>query len=947
MAYNPFNIFRRNQKTIFAVITVFIMFTFVLSSGLGGGADFFDWLPRWLGSTRAKGDALATLDGSGLYERDLTGRGDRGGGLQDQRRMANRFMAAAAGQAVQVLEDRADSLAGRMSDEAKQMMQPIRNQQMLLRQLAGQIRDPQMLANFARQIEAEMRPTLYAMVNAPNLRPDDKTVARAMLAAMSIRQSVGGPDLYFGNAPNRTYRDLIEFVLWQKKADQLGIRFTADDVKELIRREFYGERTPEMDVQIQKAMRENNSGFTPDAALKAIGEEFRVRAAQAAVLGPAFAHRDRGGVDKTYSGSPLFPTPFEAFEYFREEVSPTTYGVLPVPVANFVDQVPNPDEGDPKVRDELQRLYRQYSANEPNPGQENPGFRTPRRVTVGWLSIRGDEPYYVKLAEEALRESVPAAKAGMLLTVPVFGGSPAELAAAAAPVGSKDLLLEAAYQKLVRGHESALDTRWGRAGSFEPFGFVLDTSVVRPGVAAATAAGVAGDLLALGNPLSAAATAAGKVAGYEVRSRLKAGLPLVLGAVPGPGMFNTVMAGEAAYRSELPPPLPLAAHRPTLMTDLVAEQARRMAADDAEAFVRETRRWSANGKAKDRWWVEQYVKRFAARRGLTVHTTAEPRTEWTLEQDPALAELVKAQRESLRSARGMHGAAGGQGYVPFGDRFFYDASRGGRSPATGTFAAAFYPTDRPVSEQELKDKPQYLVWRTAEEPARPRAYEAAKADVILAWKEQKARELAKAKAEQIAEAIRKGDGGASEPVLLQNLEDAAGRLRAEFADPKAHARVEPFLFRGVAPLSSVPDPAGGKGLTDSLFPTLPGPVQAFNVPPSENLRYPTPEIRSTLLADRAKGPKHVAVLADAPKDTYLVTVLLKREVKSDTDFRLEVFGDAGRRSGGQTVMQAFREKAQEKTLKSVIGLLKQEFKYAETDEQKKKLDENEKRGGDV
>jgi hypothetical protein len=36
MAYNPFNIFRRNQKAIFAVVTVFIMFTFVLSSGLGG-----------------------------------------------------------------------------------------------------------------------------------------------------------------------------------------------------------------------------------------------------------------------------------------------------------------------------------------------------------------------------------------------------------------------------------------------------------------------------------------------------------------------------------------------------------------------------------------------------------------------------------------------------------------------------------------------------------------------------------------------------------------------------------------------------------------------------------------------------------------------------------------------------------------------------------------------
>ena len=68
MAYNPFNIFRRNQKAIFAVITVFIMFTFVLSSGLGGGADFFDWLPRWLGAKSKKGDVVVMTGVDKLQE---------------------------------------------------------------------------------------------------------------------------------------------------------------------------------------------------------------------------------------------------------------------------------------------------------------------------------------------------------------------------------------------------------------------------------------------------------------------------------------------------------------------------------------------------------------------------------------------------------------------------------------------------------------------------------------------------------------------------------------------------------------------------------------------------------------------------------------------------------------------------------------------------------------
>src|SRR5262245_43416432 len=83
MAYNPFNIFRRNQKAIFAVLTVFIMFMFVLSSGLGGGADFFDWFPRWIGGRG--GEKLCKIDGDDITTKDL----DK---VRFKRVMANRFM---------------------------------------------------------------------------------------------------------------------------------------------------------------------------------------------------------------------------------------------------------------------------------------------------------------------------------------------------------------------------------------------------------------------------------------------------------------------------------------------------------------------------------------------------------------------------------------------------------------------------------------------------------------------------------------------------------------------------------------------------------------------------------------------------------------------------------------------------------------------------------------
>src|SRR6187402_3396921 len=96
MAFNPFNVFRRNQRAIFAVITVFIMFTFVLSSGMTGGADFFDWLPGMLRKGK-KGDHLCTIAGTKVYTQDVET-------LRRHRMIANKFMAYASADTVQNLQ---------------------------------------------------------------------------------------------------------------------------------------------------------------------------------------------------------------------------------------------------------------------------------------------------------------------------------------------------------------------------------------------------------------------------------------------------------------------------------------------------------------------------------------------------------------------------------------------------------------------------------------------------------------------------------------------------------------------------------------------------------------------------------------------------------------------------------------------------------------------------
>ena len=73
--------------------------------------------------------------------------------------------------------------------------------------------------------------------------------------SLSLLQSLlagGSENHYFSNMPNRTNRDLVNFLLWQKKADQLGIKFTTDDVKKLIDKEFHGFFRGQLEVEVRK-----------------------------------------------------------------------------------------------------------------------------------------------------------------------------------------------------------------------------------------------------------------------------------------------------------------------------------------------------------------------------------------------------------------------------------------------------------------------------------------------------------------------------------------------------------------------------------------------------------------------------------------------------------------------------------------------------------------------
>jgi hypothetical protein len=935
MAYNPFNFFRRNQKTIFAILTVFIMIMFTLSSGLGGGADFFDWLPQWLGRQAGKkGDHLCTIDGRKVYDGQLRE-------LNRQRVMANRFMSLAAQQTMLTLNGVVSELSGKLSPEARNILQQVAQEEGFLRFFAS---NPELAVQVPQLLE-RMKANTARILSLPEARAEDKEAARAKIAALSLMLS-GSGDHYFTNVPNRNSRDLIEFLLWQKKADQLGIRLTRTDVARLIQDEFYGYFRS--DVQVRKLLQQQMEGFQMDRCLDAIGEEFRVRLAQTALLGSLSPHLSQ----ELATGFPAFPIAYELFTHYRDQCSATTMAAIPVPVANFLDQVTqSPSE------DELRRLFEQYKNNDYNPTRETPGFKEPRRVRLAYFGVSGEEPYYRQAAEQLLRQAEEHAKVGSALTVPLPGISPAWVAGAVGPSLGGELLLRQAYSRYEREQRDTTVFRFQSPGlSVER---LSESMVARPATAAAALAAVAGQSSAWGHPGVSVTLSLGPPVGYELRHRLRGSVPVVLGMLPTPSLLPQLVAADAAFQQAIPRPLPLEAVRQQLSQQLIRETARRLAfgdsptavpgaptilVGDVQKFVDEVRKLSNDGRLrpsqKDKIAeVEKYIQEFVTRRGLTLRGNREPRHEWNLEDDPELAPLVVAQREAVRQAARSHG---GTTYIPFGRSFFWrDTAR--REALTTLYLPTYYPEERldPFRRQTSPEGTvQWIVWRVEEWPSRTLTYTEARPMVVAEWKRQQARRLAQQQAEALAQAIR--NNPQSQPATLKYVvDDERLKFAARFADPQARDRIRPFLIEGVAPLSTVTNPTAQPLFP--LIPTVPQPLHPFRIVPSENVKYPAREMTQTLLDKRTEPPKTVFLLHDEPRDHFYVVTVLQRDVKTRLEFENAIlrapFNDPNR----NMVLNSFQLQIRERTVESVLALLKREFRYEETEEQKKKLDESERR----
>ncbi|QDU22776.1 hypothetical protein [Urbifossiella limnaea] len=910
MAFSPFNVFRRNQRAIFAVVTVFIMFTFVLSSGLGGGADFFDWFPRQFGGG---GDRLCTIDGDRVNDRDVRE-------LRLNRVMANRYMLLAATDVSGSLRRDAQE---KLLDATPTLANPARAV------LEG--KDPQAMGMF--QMLSGM------MANAPNARQADKSLVAVIDAWLTVErhkafsEQAGGT--YFLNAPNRTVRDAIDFMLWERKATAMGIEFTDDDVKKLVRREFFEQFRN--DIAVREYMTREYAGrFTPNAIWRALAAEFKVRAAQTALLGPVSESSER-----TATAAPIFTTPFDLFSYYKDKASPTEYRALAVPASSFASQVTGePSDGD------VQRLFNDRKDYEPDPSKEEFGFKEPRKVKIEWVAASGDEPYYKKAAADWISRTELFAKGGVAtLTVPTPGVGPAGWAAAAtAPMSLTEPLVQSLYQGKVTAHKQSLSFKWTEADRVSPV-YLLDSSYTMwtnraerthennlkklPYYAAgpelaAMITGL-GTTAIGGNSIVQPAAFHAQAVAHESRDRGISGGLLFLAGVPGPGLLGRVVVTEAAYRQTLPPPPPVEALRAELLTDLTDRKARELAVTDLRKLQTELVKLGNNGRPADKGAAARaYVAEFIKERGLKTGATPEGVSTWTVRDEPALAPL----RDSQKAPPGFdpHGGMN----VNFGQRFFtsIDPKRGVPVTASGLYLPEFYPEQ--IDPRMLTGKdPLYMAWRTDDQAARSIPLQTAKPRVVEAWRRSKGREDAKKVAEDYAARIRAVPGNAPAQFALL-LADLQGELQGKFADPKAKQAVKLFKLDNVSPIQILND--------------VNGMARMFSLAGIPDLPFPTADMAKQLVDHRLDPVKTVLVIPDAAKDTYYVFVLTGRQERGVEEFRAHLYSPMGRGPVRELVLAGHARDAVIRARDSVMAMLRTEFKYEETDAQKAKLDERDKKG---
>ena len=910
MAFNPFDVFRRNQRILFAFLTVLVMFMFVLSFGQG---DFFSLVPKWLASRQRGGEVLAVVNGGKVYSSEI-------GDIESQRLLSNEYMYQAGGRTIENLRKSVIEGQTRVTAQNRTVIeQALAAQQngFVTEEFSRQMQFAQMgfgpmpsmedYANVRERTLAMTQVRLNDILTSKTPQEQDQTVARSMMYLIDLEQRLLAGQgnqknaHYFTNQPNdtRNARDAMDFLLWLKKADQLGIRYTEEDLTELVNTEFFRKMTNDDWRAVEDSMR-GKRGFTPQFIRAALADEFRVRAAQTAVLGQSFLQ----------TNSREFDSPAEFYKFYREQCVPGHYGLIAVPTENFLDKVTGkPDET------AAREFFNKGKNEDPNPGLSRFGLREPRKLKLEWLEMKGDEPYFKAAATEAVQKLDLMTTRGGFLFAPVGGVTLSTLLTAFAPAYTPNLQMSQLYKDYVEQHRSTLKQSWY---TIFPSSVVPDTSLIRtPNIAAVTAL-LGGNLATGGSPLAApllltgAANLADRKARYDT-------MPLTLMApvLPGASTLAQTIA-MVAPQAVVAEPLPLKSVQSYLTEQLRTKMTKDIAFGDVVKLEKDLTELKPKADSPE---AKKMIDDFITLRGLKRGASKEFRDIYSLLNDEGL-QPMKDKKDDSNPLNPNPTVTP----LQFGQRFFFDVDRQARRavPSVGFYKLQPYPAF---------NMPMFMAWRVAEqapEALRDINLPESRAKIEAAWRRKQARELAKKAAEGLA--AKCANLGNSVVEIEPKLKQLQKEFAAQFPTDAAKEKVKYFTIDDVAPIVS-------RNVPGSAQPQVGG----FGLAPSDNLQYPTQKMAEDLLKNKDKPFSTNVVLTDNPEDTYYVAVLMHRTEKDARDFETLVYGPQAVMSVfGPIVKRQHQFELRKKTRESAMALLKAEFGYdKESDGVNKKVTDSE------
>ncbi|MGL6076044.1 MAG: hypothetical protein ACRC8S_17950 [Fimbriiglobus sp.] len=873
MAFNPFDIFRRNQRILFSILTVIVMFMFVLSFGQG---DILQQIPQWLASRSRGGDEMAVIDGRKVYASELAD-------IETRRALANDYMTRASEFALQ----------GNQKLLSEKMPKVSAANKMTLSQ-ATKLFNPQALQQEMRQIPEQFQEQYYMglveasrrgpaeVLGSTNPQPeDDRQAALAIRRIYELIERMGGSRSekrhYFVNQPANNQKDSLEFLLWLKKADQLGIKYTDDDIWEMTRREFSDILMPSEWATVKESINRGSRVSAGMGILASLGDEFRVRAAQEMVIGAKLRHSD----------SLEFNPPIQSLDYFKKATSPAQYRVIAVPAANFEEKVTG------TVDDMTRReLFQAGKNDDPNPALARIGLREPRKLKLAYYEIQENEPYYKKGAAELTQKADALVALSAFLTSNGAGAGLFEAIAATSTLKS-NLVAASLYQTYKSDHARTSTNSWGLTDRTLP-----DTVLPLPtNVASLVATLAAGPSFASPSGFLGAAVLVDRKTRYAT-------LPpaLVVPILPGFGEFGTMLAMGQTLQNAMTP-LPLETVKNSLMTKFETNCVETLSIADFKQLTKSIAELKENKDAESKKLVDAFI----AARGFKTGASKEFQDRYNLAKDEGLKTLSE---KPFADRQNMMAPPKKLPELAFASRFFDSQDNNGRLvPTTGLY--------RPEPFFDM-NKPWFFVYRTEEttpEPLRDINSLVAKAKVENAWRRTEARKLAKKAAEDLAKKTETlGKTFAEiEPKMTQLHKDFA----AQFAAP-AQSRVKFFPLEDVAPIV----------MAQSVG-SMPRPrAQPYTMSPSENIPHPTTQLVTELARNSDKPVSTTLVLPDAAGDVYYVAVLVSRLEQSVDDFHSKRHGPLASTSPYyDLVSRNEREESRAKNRDWAVSLLKSEFGY--------------------